>query len=248
MGERTAVIRLTRIRNLVFFFLLIVGSTGSPVGAYASSATTVTLTVTTAADSGAGSLRAAIVMANNIRTAAVTISFHIGSWGSQQTITVLNALPAITKASILLDGRTQSGGTTIQSPPLIRIDNGAGARATSTSIPGLQLGRFDTVNDLDLTGFGDGFTLQPRAGAVNCWLGVDQSGSPAANYVGVYIARGNNASVSNPVLDNVISGNVYYGVQFAPGASGWMVRGNKIGTDPTGSYAIPNGSGFQPPY
>lgn len=77
----------------------------------ASAATT--FTVTTTADSGAGSLRAAITAANADATASVgaphRIEFAIPGAGVQ-TINVLTALPALSNPTVI-DGLTQPGST-----------------------------------------------------------------------------------------------------------------------------------------
>src|SRR5262245_45619782 len=64
-----------------------------------------TFLVNTTADSGAGSLRQAI-LDSNANAGADTIDFSIGS--GPQTIAVLSALPAITE-SVAIDATTQPG-------------------------------------------------------------------------------------------------------------------------------------------
>ena len=83
-------------------------------------------TVTSTADSGAGSLREAIDDAD-AHGGASTIAFAIGT--GQQTIDVLSPLPAIT-APVTIDGTTQPG---YSGTPLIELD-GAGAGTGSNRI------------------------------------------------------------------------------------------------------------------
>lgn len=65
----------------------------------------------------------------------------------------------------------------------------------------------------------------------NGWMGVDISWDASNNTVG--------GTVSGAA--NVISGNAVNGVQFySPGTTGNVVMGNFIGTDSTGSIAVPN--------
>src|SRR5213078_258179 len=65
------------------------------------------LTVTSAADSGSGTLRAAITTANQ-SAGLSTISFAIGTLGNLRTINLTSALPAIS-ATVIIDGTTQGG-------------------------------------------------------------------------------------------------------------------------------------------
>src|SRR5438128_1811143 len=63
--------------------------------------------VTNTSDSGAGSLRQAILDAN-ANAGADTIQFSIGTQGSQQTISPTSALPSLTD-QVTIDGWTQGG-------------------------------------------------------------------------------------------------------------------------------------------
>ena len=79
------------------------------------------LTVTTTADSGAGSLRQAILDANDTTTnpGQNTIHFNIATSGSQ-TINLSSPLPFLANPSgILLDGTSEPGFT---STPLITLN------------------------------------------------------------------------------------------------------------------------------
>src|SRR5262245_24322462 len=67
-----------------------------------------TFTVTTTADSGAGSLRDAIAQAN-AAPGADTIAFNIAGAGGH-TIVLASALPAVTDV-LTIDGYTQAGST-----------------------------------------------------------------------------------------------------------------------------------------
>ena len=75
--------------------------------------TAATYTVTTTADSGAGSLRQAILDAN-ANAGADTIAFDIPGSGIH-TITPLTTLPAITQ-SLTIDGYTQTGASPNTNP------------------------------------------------------------------------------------------------------------------------------------
>ena len=80
------------------------------------------------------------------------------------------------------------------------------------------------------------------------FVGTDVTGASAvANAVGVFIddtASGNTVGGTSAGARNVISGSPFSGVEiFGIGTSGNVVEGNYIGTDSTGSSAIPNDRG-----
>src|SRR5882672_2640264 len=80
-----------------------------------------TNTVTTTSDSGAGSLRAAIGLANADATTPRVINFNIPG-GGVQTITLASALPAVAKATTI-NATTQPG---YAGSPLIVLDGNSG--------------------------------------------------------------------------------------------------------------------------
>src|SRR5438270_368197 len=102
-----------------------------------------TFTVLNTADSGAGSLRQAILDANAAAGADV-INFNVG--GGVQTISPTSLLPQIT-GSVTIDGTTQPG---FAGSPLIEL-NGAGAgafaglwiTAGNCTVRGLVINRFN---------------------------------------------------------------------------------------------------------
>lgn len=97
-----------RFRNLVFALSII--ALAGTLTSTAPSVSAATLTVTTAADSGSGSLREAITFAN-LTHESDTIEFNIeGQPGTTRTITLLTELPDIT-APLRIDGYTQPGAT-----------------------------------------------------------------------------------------------------------------------------------------
>lgn len=194
-----------------------------------------TYTVTSAADSGANTLRWAITQAN-ATPEADSIVFNIGGGGARN-LAIVSALPAIT-AAVSIDGTTQPGyaGT-----PLIQL-NGTG---TATGTHGLQVSTgASTIRGLAIIGFGgSGIRIDGAAGGntvANCFLGLGVGGAAAANgHTGVFIAGSPNNLVGP---GNTISGNGVDGVRIdAGGATGNAVFGNRIGTNTSGTAAIANG-------
>ena len=174
-----------------------------------SPALAATFTVTNTADSGAGSLRAAITSANT--TAGVdTISFAIPGAGAQ-TIQVATALPTITER-VTIDGWSQ-GGVGYLGTPLVEIDgsltlnvNGLVVSASDCTIRGLSITNFNVDPSVPMNGAG----IKLAAGAMRTLvfsnhLGVDPTG---------LIAKGNGQ----------------FGVWIESGSDG-----NRIGTDGNGA-------------
>src|SRR6266545_3726956 len=184
--------------------------------------------VTTTADSGTGSLRAAITSANSaIGTDTITFAIGLGV----QTITPTSELPAITDP-LVIDGATQPGYT---GTPLIVIrGSSAGAgkvgltiSAGSSTVQGLVINRFGSFGIKLLTNGGN--TIQ------GCYIGLDSAGSTRApNIGGIYITSSNNNTIGGSTFTsttgggpysarNVISGNSSNGI-FIDSSSGTTIR------------------------
>ena len=218
-----------------------------------------TFNVTTANDSGTGSLRQAIADANS--TAGLDNIFFDPSI---KLIQPLTALPGITDP-VNLDGRLGQTGIT----PGVAIDgilagtgdNAHGIRIDNTNLPILT---GSTIRGLAIGNFG------------GSGLRIDRSDSNVIqyNYVGTDItgtvSKGNSrsmnpgtsqgllvwASQNNIIRDNVISGNwqsglVIFGAYQTYGSYGWnpalrrnytynQIINNTIGTDVTGNKALGN--------
>ena len=204
-----------------------------------------TYTVTSAGDSGAGTLRQAILDAN-ANGGADTIGFNIAGSGVH-TITPATPLPPITDA-VTIDGYTQAGAAANTQPTgalntVLRIEiSGAGTtgsgldvRAQNVTIRGLVINRFSL-------GQVDGNSSFNHANMVvhGCFLGSSPGG--LVGYSG-----GSGATVTSPNFliggdtpsqRNLISLPSIGTTLSISGAASGFVRGNLIGTDITGSRRI----------
>jgi titin len=199
-------------------------------------------TVTSFIDSGAGSLRTAILAAN-AHPGADVITFNVGGGGAQ-TIVLFHALPAVT-GPVSLAGNTQPG---FAGSPLIDVNGlftGAGASgltlapgAAGSSIRGLVINSFG----------GSGLLIQASNCSVQgCFLGTNIAGTAAVpNGFGVTIAgaSGNVIGGASAAARNIISGNTGAGVLIGGSAArNNLVEGNRIGTNAAGTAVVPNGDG-----
>jgi parallel beta-helix repeat protein len=199
-----------------------------------------TFTVFSRANSGIGTLRAAITLVNaTFPGSSSRIRFVVHG-----TITLKSALPVIVR-KVAIDGTTApthvNGG-----PPVVAIDfNGnRGLRFAGRSAGSRLLGvAVDYAR-------GNGVTLY--AGSVTLdddYIGLNLAGAAAGNGGnGVYVARtsrgnfiGLNRFHVSGLVANVISGNRGSGIVLA-GSTGNTVVANRIGTNPAGTWAIPNGA------
>ena len=218
-------------------------ATGPDIGAFQI----VTFTVTTSADSGAGSLRQAIEDADGSDT-PVVITFSVGTVGSQQTITPATPLPGIT-VPILINGWSQ-GGTGYSSTPLVILD---GASA-GTGAVGLTLGTGSDgsiVNALVINSFNEaGISIASTQNTiVGSYIGTNAAGTAAGSQPMAYgvVVTGANNTIGGAIAGdrNVISGNTTDGVEISgTHATGNVVAADYIGTSVTGETAIGNGSTY----
>ncbi len=197
-----------------------------------------TFTVSSLGDSGAGTLRQAILDAN-VGAGSDVIQFSVTG-----TIKPTSALPVIVD-SVLIDGNTAPGFT---GRPKLEIDGSlAGAatglfvRASSSTIRGLAINNFSGLAGIVLGGNNNTVTGN--------FIGTNLSGtvakpnargilvSPTFNFVP---ASGNLIGGASAATRNVISGNTNEGILIGGGQS-TIVLGNFIGTSVTGTAALPNG-------
>ena len=195
-----------------------------------------TYTVSNTNDSGAGSLRQAILDANQ-HGGHDTIKFAIGS--GAKTINLSSKLPAISQATTL-DATTQPG---FAGKPIIEI-NGANA---GSNADGIKLtGSGITVRGLVINRFGGSGIFIYGAGGnriAGNYIGTDRAGSAAAGNKahGIIVQSPNNVIGGTSSADrNVISGNSIGVFLYTSAATKNVVRGNFIGTDATGTKKLGN--------
>jgi hypothetical protein len=200
--------------------------------------------VTNTNDSGAGSLRQAILDANADDTTPRTINFSINT--GVQTIQPLSALPTITASQTLIDGSTQPGWSA--GNPVIVLD---GSHA-NFGFDGLTLEGTNncTIQDLVINnGFNHGIVIRDNGddnAIYRCCIGTDQTASALApNTIGIMLhacnANQNNRTIIGaPSKGNIISGNKSLGIKLAGNINNAFIQSNIIGADKTGNSALPN--------
>ena len=180
-----------------------------------------TYTVTSMADSGAGTLRYAINQANS-NPGADTITFNLPDCEPVCTIAPLTALPALSDGGTTIDGYTQPGASpaTDDDPAtiLVELDGnlspaiyGLGITSAGNTIQGLAITRFK----------GNGIAISGAAATGNVIAGNHIGVTPSAELTmgnlwdGVYIGNGatdNTVGGKSHAERNIIGGNVWDGV------------------------------------
>lgn len=203
---------------------------------YQISQPSATFTVINTSDSGAGSLRQAILDANG-NPGTDLINFQIPG-GNVPTISILTALPTITDP-VTIDGTTQNAG-------LVEIDGSLAGfipaaldiTAGTTSVLGLVLNRI-TGTAIQISGPG-GNLIRGNL------IGTDSGGSVDLGNNGYainIIDSSNNIIGGTSASDrNLISGNNGFSAILIEGtaSTGNQILGNYLGTDITGTIALGN--------
>ena len=215
------------------------------------------LVVTNTADSGAGSLRQAILNANAMINGPTpdVITFNIPGAGVH-TIQPTSALPVIGEG-VLIDGYSQPGasGNTLATGTnaVLQIELSGANLSATTNILLAVLGSDTTIRGLIMNqaagSTGSGTTLALMSLASNAriegnFIGTNAVGTAAAANPGSGIRLDNvsNSTIggATPAARNLISGNGYGVFLRGPETTGNLIAGNTIGTNAAGTAAIPN--------
>ena len=207
-----------------------------------------TFTVTNTNDSGPGSLRQAMLDANNATsTPPDTILFKIPGAGPF-TIAPLTPLPTLTHATII-DGYSQPG---TQKNSLAYGDNAvieiqlSGGNVSSADGLAIAAGG-STVDGLSITGFANGIHLTGSGSGDlidGDWLGVTPSGGGSGDSgSGVFLDGVTAATIggTSTAARDIISASGA-GIN-GSNATAALIQGDFIGTDPTGTFSLGNGNG-----
>ncbi len=195
-----------------------------------------TYVVSNTADSGAGSLRQAI-LDSNASPVRDTIAFSIAS--ISKSIEAKSGLPPITNP-VTIDATTQLG---YAGSPLVELsgkklsngESGLNLNAGLSEVRGLVINQFP----------GFGITIEGPGGnrIESNFVGTDLSGQLAKGngLSGIQVLNSDNNRIGGPGVGNLLSGNGWEGVRVwgSLSHSNW-IQGNRIGTDANGLSAVPN--------
>lgn len=210
------------------------------------------LTATGTNDSGPGSLRECVEVANG-NPGGDIIRFNIPGPGVH---TIRLASPLNVTGPVIIDGYSQpkhdgSGGAASSNTLpdgnnavlLIELDgNGASFSAltftgggSNSTVRGLIINRFSSSAAI---------SLQTSSNVIEgCFIGTDATGTVARGNGGgvrAFFSPGNRIGGATPAARNIISGNLGIGLQIDVNSIGNVVQGNFIGTDATGTNALAN--------
>ena len=224
-------------------------SFGALLAFAASASGAATLTVTNTNDAGAGSLRQAIDDAN-ASGEPDTIAFAIAG-AAPHTIVPATRLPTL-EGALVIDGYTQPGSA----PNTREVDEGGLDTVLAIEIDGAGAGFFGfvvangasvTLRGLSIHGFGSPKIAGGGASSAltieGCFVGTTIDGfsaeSPGSQQS--CIAAGSGAlqlGGTTAAARNLVSGCGHSGIVTGSGAT--IIEGNLLGTDATGTRAIPN--------
>jgi uncharacterized repeat protein (TIGR01451 family) len=230
----------------------LLGVVAAATFAQAPAAVAATFTVTSTADSGAGSLRQAILDANAAGPGN-TIAFALPGSGPF-VIAPASGLPTITATGTTVDGCSQPGTDCSGLPLTLQVEltgQGLGITAHGVTIRGLSFtgsGTAITVNRFADSGM---FVLPRDVTIADNYVGLAPDGSAAGKTSTFQLQQGlrNLEGLDRlRISGNVIGANAGTAVNALATAFGGpepirslRVAGNIIGLDPTGTQPRPNG-------
>jgi hypothetical protein len=218
----------------------------------ASAALANTYTVTNTGDSGAGSLRQALLDAN-ANAGADTIVFSVsgaGCSGGVCTIKPQSGLPGIT-SPVTIDGYTQAGASPNTNASgainaVLKIVISGVDDPDADDHQGFFLGSGSagsTIQGVVVNAWHEGVYVNAADVAVRgCFIGTDAAGMTAVDgdVTGIYAfgAAALTVGGTQPADRNLIAGNWGSHVNL-DGVAGATVEGNLLGTDATGAAPLP---------
>ena len=207
-----------------------------------------TFTVTNTNDSGAGSLRQAILDAN-ARAGKDKIVFDIPGGAGPYAIQPTSTLPTITDPAVI-DGLTQFGASCSSWPPRLKIVLDGSVAGASEGLAIATSGSGSTIRGLVIHSFdGPGIFLTDESDGnrIECnFIGTDVTGTIDLGnlFSGITMSIASSSNTiggSTLAARNLISGNDDSGISISgSGSTDNRVQGNFIGTDVTGRDALGN--------
>ncbi len=206
-------------------------------------------TVSNGNDSGAGSLRQAILDANAAAGPDVIVfDLPVSVPYAVPTITVDTTLPAITE-TLTIDGLSQPAPSEIPaSHPKVDINGNIQAHTQGLKIAAANC----VVRGLVLRGFGRSapstaiWITGPGGNTVTaCYLGTNPSGMASSRNRGdgIFIDNSPNNVIGSESAPNLIAGNLQNGIRVSgSSSSGNEIVGNLIGLNANAAAALGNGS------
>ncbi len=217
----------------------------------ASAAQAGSYTVTTTADSGAGSLRQGILDANSATcTSPCTIQFDATLFATTQTINTASNL-SITASNVTIDGfangvgsaNNSAFGSSDNSVQRVVVNGPSTTCCPVITISGSNV----TIRGLVIQDGQTGITVSGTGSATiaGCKIGTNALGTAAVpNLIGISVSGTSPTATiggSNAADRNLISGNSGSGISLA--SAGNVVIGNYIGTTALGSAFLANATG-----
>ncbi|MEO1654459.1 MAG: right-handed parallel beta-helix repeat-containing protein, partial [Bacteroidota bacterium] len=220
---------------------------------------TPTFVVSNTNDSGAGSLRQAILDAN-ASNGKDTITFNIPGNGPH-SIMPTSALPEITD-TVFIDGSTEPGAVCTTWPPtlLIEIDGSNAGDVDGLVLTNTASG--STIKGLVINSFSRGGIVIDSSSnnTIQCnFIGTDVNGNNAKSNgrTGILFVDDSDNNLiggTSPGQGNLLSGNLLHGISVTLGgsrtrfdedttatANNNKLQGNLVGTNAAGTVSVPNG-------